>query len=221
MGVFIHQIIKRHSVVHLASTIPFQLWLLNAAAVLLIPDRLLFPQFGRPLGFIAERLSLTAGLMMCTILAAAPTARLARVVLLSAAVLFFGLLYTDDRELNHMEDRLDAAVSRLPPGQRVISSLADQSLRSLCFHHDLDRACIGHCFSYANYEPSSRQFRVRARPGNSVVLAAYADVDAAVGGRYIVQPRDLPLYLVYACGPDFRDVCTRPLQAGETTGTPK
>ena len=43
---------------HLFSTIPFQLWLLNAAAVLLIPDRVLFPRFARPLGYIGERLSL-------------------------------------------------------------------------------------------------------------------------------------------------------------------
>jgi len=28
--------------------------------------------------------------------------------------------------------------------------------------HSVDRACIGHCFSYSNYEPSSGQFRVRA-----------------------------------------------------------
>ena len=29
--------------------------------------------------------------------------------------------------------------------------------------HVIDRACIGHCFSYANYEPATAQFRVRVR----------------------------------------------------------
>jgi hypothetical protein len=213
-----HSLIKRLGIAHLASRIPFQLWLLNAAAVVLIPDRLLFPQYARPLGFIASRLSLAAGLTLGAVLAAAPTTRLVRIALVSVAALFFGLLYTDHRELNTMEDKLDIAVTRLPPGQRVISPPPSQSLRSLCFHHDLDRACIGHCFSYANYEPASRQFRIRAWPRNGMVLDDYADVDAVAGGRYVVQPRDLPVYLVYPCGLDFQDVCSRPLQAGETGG---
>jgi hypothetical protein len=220
-AVLFHHLIKRQGIPDLVSSIPFQLWLLNAAAVVLIPDRLLFPQFGRPLGFIAERLSLTAGLMICTVLAAAPSLRLARVGLVAVAVLFFGLLYTDDRELNHKEDQLDAALSGLPSGQRVIGSLPDQSLRALCFHHDLDRACIGQCFSYANYEPSSRQFRIRARPENGIVLTDYADVDQVARGTYIVLPRDLPLYLVYPCGMNSNDVCSRPLRVGETSGTSK
>jgi hypothetical protein len=214
----LHTLIKRQGMAHLLATVPFQLWLLNAAAVVLVPDRVLFPQFAQPLGYIAERLSLAAGLMMCAVVAAAPTTRLLRVALVSVAVLFFGLLYTDNRELNQLENRLDAAVTGLPPAQRVISSLRSQSLRSLCFHHDLDRACIGHCFSYANYEPSSRQFRIRALPGNQIVFNDYADVDAVAAGTYTVQPRDLPLYLVYPCGPDLRNVCTRPLQPGETSG---
>ncbi|MGA8214405.1 MAG: hypothetical protein WB799_12485 [Candidatus Sulfotelmatobacter sp.] len=216
----LHRLIKRLGMAHLVSTVPFQLWLLNAAAVFWIPDRILFPQFGRPLGYIAQRLSLATALMMCAVLAAAPTTRLIRVALLSVAVLFFALLYTDHRDLNRMEDRLDIAVARLSPGQRVISSLPDQSLRSLCLYHDLDRACIGHCFSYANYEPSSLQFRIHARPGNGIVLNDYTDVDAVAGGRYIVQPRDLPVYLVYPCGLQFKEVCSRPLHVGETSRQP-
>jgi len=211
-------LIKRLGVKRLFSTVPFQLWLLNAAAMVLLPDRLLFPQFGRPLGYIAERLSLAAGVMMCAVLAAVPLTRPARIALLSVTILFFGLLYADDMRLNHKEDRLDAAVSALPSRQRVINFLPDQSLHSLCFHHDLDRACIGHCFSYANYEPSSGQFRIRAGPGNGIVLDDYGDVDAVAGGRYTVQQRDLPVYLVYPCGPDLREVCTRPLQVDEITG---
>jgi len=215
-----HALIKRPGMAPLILTIPFQLWLLNAAAVLLMPDRLLFPQFGRPLGYIAQRLSLAAGLMLCAVLASAPTHKLAKVALVSVTVLFFGLLYTDQRELNSLEDKLDIAVSRLARGQRVISFLPSQSLGSLCWHHDLDRACIGRCFSYANYEPSSRQFRVRAQARNRIVLDDYDDVDAAAGGSYIVQPRDFPVYLFYLCGLDFREVCWHPLQVGETTGKP-
>jgi hypothetical protein len=218
--ILLRSLVKDVGLAHLISTLAFQLWLLNAAAVLLIPGRVLFPQFGLPFGFIAERLSLSAGLMMCAVVASARTTPPVRVALVSLALLFFGLLYTDDRELNQLDDRLDAAVVRLPSGQRVISSFPSKPLRSLCFQHELDRACIGHCFSYANYEPSSRQFRIRARPGNGIVLDDYTDVDAVAGGRYIIQPRDLPLHLVYLCGAQLQEVCSRPLRAGERSGQP-
>jgi hypothetical protein len=214
----LRRLVKRLGMAHLFLTIPFQLWLLNAAAVVLIPDQVMFPQFARPFGFITDRLSLGAALMMCAVLAAASSTRFEKVALAAVAVLFFGLLYADNRDLNQLEDRLDAVVRQLPPAQRVMSPLTSQSLRSLCIQHDLDRACIGHCFSYANYEPSSRQFRIRALPGNGIVLDDYADVDAVAGGRYVVQPRDLPVYLFYPCGLGFRDVCSRLLQMGERSG---
>ncbi|MGA8617869.1 MAG: hypothetical protein WB660_05035 [Candidatus Sulfotelmatobacter sp.] len=213
--ILLRKLIKRVGLLDLMLAIPFQLWILNAAAVLLIPERILFPQFGLPFGFVTDRLSLATAMMMCAVLAAAPITRFEKLVLAAVAVLFFGLVYADNRELNRLEDRLDAAVAQLPPAQRVISSLPSQSLYSLCFQHNLDRACIGHCFSYANYEPSSRQFRIHARPGNGIVLDNYADVDSVANGTYVVQPRDLPLYLVYLCGQDSRDVCSRPLHAGE------
>jgi hypothetical protein len=115
-----------------------------------------------------------------------------------------------------MEDRLDAAVRALPQGQRVVGILPDQSLYSLCFHHDLDRACIGRCLSYANYEASSRQFRIRAAPDNGIVLDELADVDAVGGGTYVVQSRDLPIYVVYTCDSGLTEICSRQLQLGET-----
>jgi hypothetical protein len=219
--ILLRNLIKSFGMAHLISSVAFQLWLLSAAAVVLIPGRVFFPQFALPFGYISERLSLIAGLMLCAVLASADTSPLVRVSLVSVAVLFFGLLYSDNRELNRLEDRLDAAIVRLPPEQRVISSFPSKPLRSLCFQHDLDRACLGHCFSYANYEPSSRQFRIHASPGNGIVLDDYIDVDAVAGGRYVVQPGDVPLYLVYLCGADLRDVCARPLQVGETNEKPK
>jgi len=216
----LRRLVHRTGFADLFSAIPFQLWLLNAAAVVLIPDMLRLPGFDRPFGYITDRLSFAAALMMCAVIAAAPTTRLIRVALTLVAMLFFGLLYLDNRELNQMEDRLDAVVAGLPPGRRVVSSLPSQSLGSLCFQHDLDRACIGHCFSYANYEPSSRQFRIHARPGNGIVLDNYSDVDAVADASYVVQPRDLPVSLVYLCGSRPTHVCSRPLRAGDAIGKP-
>lgn len=216
----LHNLIKRQGLANLVSSIPFQLCLLNAAAVVLIPDAILFPHFARPLSFIAQRLSLGAGLTMIATVAQVSPTRLVKVALTATMLLFFGFFLTDERQLNHREDQLDAALRALPPNQRVVASLPDQSLRSLCVHHDLDRACIGRCFSYGNYEPSSLQFRIRAQPGNSIVLDNHVDVDAVSAGTYNVQSRDLPLYLVYPCGQHSGEICTRSLKAGESLRQP-
>jgi hypothetical protein len=169
-----------------------------------------------PFSFITQRLSLGAAVLTCAVLAAVPSGRSEKLALIAVALLFFCFLYSDHRELNRLEDHLDAAISQLTPGQRVINAPASNSLRSFCFHHDLDRACIGHCFSYANYEPSTRQFRIRAQPGNGIVMDNYADVAAVESGVYIVGARDLPLNLLYECGK--RSVCLSSLQAGDTAG---
>lgn len=53
--------------------------------------------------------------------------------------------------------------------------------------HVVDRACIGRCCSYANYEPSTGQFRVHAEAGNPIVMADYADVYSVEMGIYRVS----------------------------------
>ncbi|HXM67736.1 MAG TPA: hypothetical protein VN911_13455 [Candidatus Acidoferrum sp.] len=203
---------------HLLLSIPFQLWLLNAAAVVLIPNRILFPQFALPLGFIADRMSFCAALMMCAVVAVAPARRFEKAALALIAVLFFALLYNDTQKLNHIEDRIDLAVSNVPFGQRVISSITPWPLHMISVQHALDRACIGHCFSYANYEAASHQFRIRAEPGNGFMMDNYIDVRAVQSGEYSVQGRDLPVYILYECGHELIDVCSRALEAGEVVG---
>jgi hypothetical protein len=87
--------------------------------------------------------------------------------------------------------------------------------------HTVDRACIGYCFSYGNYEPSSLQFRVRARAGNPFVLANFNDASATERGEYVVQPKDLPVFQIYECDGDrTADLCMHLLVAGEKNGDP-
>ncbi len=210
---------KREGLANLVVSIPFQLWLLNAAAVCLIPDRIMFPQFGLPFGFITSRLALASALILCTVLARVTTGKMGNLGLVLVALWFFSLLYADDRRLNRLENSMTAIVRQLPSAQRAIALAPSQSLYSLCFQHQLDRVCIGHCLSYANYEPSSRQFRIRAQPENGIVLSNYADVDAIATGTYVVQARDLPLSLIHLCGAKSEEVCSRPLRAGEKVGS--
>jgi hypothetical protein len=209
-------LVKTEGIAAIFMTIPAQLWLLNAAAILLLPDAVMFPQFALPFSFIVQRLSLGAAVMLCAVLVSAPIGKFEKLALVLVAILFFALLYSDHRELNQLEDRIDAAISQLPHGQRVINTPSSNFLRSFSFHHDLDRACIDHCFSYANYEPSTLQFRIRAKPGNGIVMDNYADVAAVEAGSYVVRANDLPVYLLYECGAG--NVCVSSLQAGDTAG---
>lgn len=203
-----------------AGEIPLQLWLLNAVAVALVPNQILFPQFDRQFGYITTRLSLGAAILLCTALASAPVDKFTKFSLAITAIAFFVLLYRSEQSLNHLENRLDAAIGDMPAMQRVIAEIPIRSLRWLCFQQDLDRACIGRCFSYGNYEPSSGQFRVRALPNNGVVLSDHNDADAVRTGKYIVRASDLPLDLVFPCGAGYHDVCSRSLRAGQINGNP-
>jgi hypothetical protein len=199
-------------------TVPVQLWLLNAFGLLLIPNMVNFPNYGLPFTYITDRLSLAAGIMSCAVLGAARMRVHEKIALTALATVFFGVLFWDTQELNRFEDDIDTAVGRIPAGQRTVGSFPAWSARTMPLLHAVDRACIGRCFSYANYEPSSRQFRIRAQAENPFVLDDYADVNAVQVGKYVVKERDLPLYQVFLCGPTRREVCSHLLAAGQVTG---
>ena len=123
------------------------------------------------LAFIPQRMSLALGVCCCAAMASAPRPpKYARGFAVVVAILFFGLLYRDDAILNGYEDRMTAAVAHLK-GQRVVTGMADPALRVNVFTHMIDRACLGVCYSYGNYEPSTDQFRVRGAGGKSVCRA--------------------------------------------------
>ena len=108
------------------------------------------------------------------------------------------------------------AVAQLPPGQRVVSEVAAQESRIRSLDHVVDRVCLGRCFSYANYEPSTAQFRVRADHDNPFVVSNYSESYHIQTGGYVVKARDLPLYRIDLCAPTSRRICVSPLRAGAT-----
>lgn len=207
--------IKTYGWTKLLFAIPFELWVLNAAAVLLIPNDVLFPTYAVAFGYIANRLSLPAGIMVCALLAQVPLRTYEKAAMVAIAAAFCVMMYADTRELNRWEDSVDAQIAQLPSGQRVVSALPVLYAPVDPLWHMVDRACVGHCYSYGNYEPASRQFRVRAQEGNGIVFSKYADVYGLERAKYIVQARDLPLYLIYACHSTQWEACVRPLSAGE------
>jgi hypothetical protein len=85
--------------------------------------------------------------------------------------------------------------------------------------HIVDRACIDHCFSYADYEPASGQFRIRAAENNAMVTTSPDDSSLMGTGRYVVQPGDLPMAEICQCdAADQTKLCLRELKTGELNG---
>src|SRR5262249_54923866 len=133
---------------------------------------------------------------------------------------FFFLLYRDTAVLNDMERQAEALVRNLPYGRRVLTTIGPEpDSRILFINHIVDRACIGRCFSYANYEPSSGQFRIRVRAGRPVVTGSVHASAAMEAGNYVVRQEDLPMSEIYQCDTQNPTrLCIRDLAAGETNG---
>jgi len=195
-GLLFLNLIRRAGVREVVSGIPFQFCVLSAAGVFILPTTVLIPGFSHTLTFIAERMSLGVAICVCALLGGVRPRRIERYALLAVAVAFFGFLFHDERTLNSFEDQMQDTVAQLAPGQRVVSALTDPSLRINALGHMIDRVCVGRCFSYANYEPSTGQFRVRAVESNPYVAFTYQQSWELQVGTYVVRARDLPLYQV-------------------------
>jgi hypothetical protein len=180
------RLLRQSGVGSVLSSLPFQIGVLSAAGVLIVPTRLQIPGYNHALVYIAERMSLAVGICWCAVLAAAPMRAYHRCAMALVALVFFGFLYRDEGILNALEDRMT----------RVVSAINDPTLRIGALTHMIDRACLGRCYSYANYEPSTAQFRIRAAAGNPIVVSTYADSSRLQDGTYVVKPSDLPLYQV-------------------------
>lgn len=198
-----------------ALDIPFQICLVTSAAVLLIPSAVRLPGYNHALAFINGRMSLMVAVMACVLLAQSFPSNRDKTAIAILMGLFFSFLYVDTRSLNCIEDFMVASISRLPANARVISALCDLQTGVNPLGHVVDRACIGRCFSVANYEPSTAQFRIRALPGNSIVAWDYRDSEALQDGTYLLKASDEPMYQIYLRG---RYLDTRLLKPGDVTG---
>src|ERR1019366_7428167 len=117
-----------------------------------------------------------------------------------------------------VEAQLTQMISALPPGARVVAALQDSSsLRLNGLIHIGSAPCIGHCWDYGNYEPSTGQFRVRAPRSNCCVVDDMRLVNEIEFGKHIVTREEAPIYSV--CPSKDAGVAFefRRLEAGETT----
>jgi hypothetical protein len=211
---------RRHDAgVRQSSNLLLQLYFILQVLVLALPYGVLLPGYNAPLSFLPHRLTTLSAVLICCLLGLMQPRKWHLVTYAVAAAMFFSLLYRDTGIINSLEDQSERLVSTLPFGQRVVFTIKDRGLR-LFIEHFADRSCIQRCFSYGNYEPSTKQFRVRAAPGNGVVMTDFAQVTRMEDGEYEVSTNDPPMFEIFQCGPKGRELCGRSLVAGEKNTAP-
>lgn len=200
--------------------LPATLYLVSLVAVALMPENLRPSISAGWIGLLASRLTIITAIFGLCFLACLRPKKWSLLGFSALALVFFAFLHQDTSRLDRMEIEVDRLVQPLPFGTRVLSTIwARPDSRISFVAHFVDRACIGRCFSYANYEPSSGQFRIRARPGNPIVTASDDDSEDMQSGEYEVQDEDLPIMEIYQCDEkDLTRFCIRSLVPGEKNG---
>jgi hypothetical protein len=207
-------------------SIPFylslELYLLAFCVTSLLPQNLRGGPYSAWIGLLVSRLTIISVIFALCILSSLRPSKPAALATLACSLFFFTLLYRDTATLNRLESHAESLTAALPFGTLVIPTLASPPDSRIQFvHHIVDRACIGHCFTYSNYEPSSTQFHVRVSPGSPLITYRAADAQEMEAGNYIVRDSDPPFVDIYQCSPtDFTILCARTLTPGEKTGPP-
>lgn len=196
-------------------SIPLQFYVVLIFAAKLLPEGIRFAHQPVALAILTERLSSVTAVILCCILGVMVPRKWHLIAFGATAAVFFTFLFQDTGKIDRMEARLDKLVRTIPLNQRVMGTILPLDDSRILIQHMLDRACIGYCFSYGNYEAASQQFRVRANVGNRYLMTYFGDASDMEDGTYEVQAEDLPAFQVYQCSGDGTELCMAPLRAGQ------
>ncbi len=219
LAVIVNEATRRRATERMISPlVPAQLYGLVLLAILLLPETIVLPQYAAPAGFLHERLSCICAIFACCLLASLKPAKWQVAGFYAVAAFFFFYLYGDTATINRLEDRAERVTQSLPYGTRVLATIPPPDGSRILIFHIVDRACIGRCFSYGNYEPGSGQFRVRASPGNRIATTNVSASFAMQRGEYKVQPQDLPLFQILPCAERRTELCIHEGADGQLNG---
>jgi len=198
-------------------SLPLEWYAVAFCATALVPENLRPSPDAGWIGLLGSRLTTVSAIFGLCFLGLLKARKWQLAGFGACAAVFFVFLYQDTGWSNRLEANGEEMVGHLSPGTRVIVTLdAPKGSRIQFVHHAVERACIGHCFSYANYEPSSREFRVRVREGSPVVTSSTDTAEDMAAGEYDVDETDPPLKQIYQCdASDLTKLCIRDLAAGD------
>jgi hypothetical protein len=201
--------------------LPLELYAVAFVVTALLPENLQMSPESAWIGLLVTRLTVISAIFGLAVLAGLTPRKWHLAGFALIALAFFVFLNDDMIYFNEVESNVDLLLWNLPYGTRVIPTLAAQPTWRIQFAgHLVDRACVGHCFTYSNYEPSSRQFRVRAQAGSRIATDSYSDAVDMEGGTYEFQASDLPLVQVYQCDrSNLLKICLRELAVGDRAKT--
>ena len=197
--------------------LPFELYVIAFCGTALLPENLRPSADAGWIGVLGSRLTTVSAILGICVLVLLKPRKWHLAGFGACAGVFFAFLYQDTGWLNRLEANAEKLVAGLAPGARVVVTIdAPQNSRIQFIHHSVERACIGHCFSYANYEPASGEFRVRVHEGSPVVTSSTDTAEDMASGEYEVDETDLPLKQIYHCDTgDLTTLCMRDLKAGD------
>jgi hypothetical protein len=186
----------------------------------LLPEDLNLNQGTGWIGLIVSRLAIVTAIYTLGFLGSLTPQKWHLAALSACALLFFVFLYQDTSLVARLEANAEKLTHNLPFGTRVLKTVAAPGdWRAPFIYHSIDRACIGHCFAFSNYEGSTKQFRLRVREDSPVVVFDADDSESMESGEYEVQPEDLPLKQIDQCDPaDPAALCLRDLSPHELNG---
>jgi hypothetical protein len=198
----------------------FELYLVALCATSLVPENFRLSCYSGWIGLLGSRLTTISAILGLCFLGYLIPRKWHALGFAGCALVFFGFLYQDTGWINRLEASAESIVDPLPAGTRVIPTIwAPPGSRVSFVGHVVDRACIGHCFNFANYEAASGEFRVRVRPGSRVVTASPDDSEDMESGEYELGDDDLPMKGIYQCdATDLTKLCIRDLESGEKNG---
>src|ERR1700733_1081815 len=201
--------------------LPVELYLVAFFAVATFPENFRVSMYAAWIGLLVSRLTAICAIFGHMVLSRAALREWTIAGFIAIGSAYFLFLGIDTRALGDLEASAEAVVAKLPSETRIIPTLrADSDWRVEFVSHVVDRACIRHCFVYSNYEPPSKQFRIRVKPGATFIVTDSAeDADDMQGGGYEIDKRDLPVKQLYQCDPsDWTKLCVHDLAEGESTG---
>jgi hypothetical protein len=195
--------------------IPLQFYVILIFAAGLLPEGMRFPGEPVALAILTERLSSVTAVVLCCLLGVMIPRRWHVFAFGATAVMFFAFLYQDTARMNRMEAAVEKLVRTIPRDSRVLGTIQPFPESRILIQHMLDRACIGYCFSYGNYEAASQQFLVRANEGNPYLTTYFGDTSDMEDGSYEVPEEILPAWQVYQCDESGENLCIAAVRAGQ------
>jgi len=185
----------------------------------LLPENLRPDQSAGWIGLLVTRLTLVSAIFIFCWLGTLRPRKWHFFALAMCAAVYFTMVYRDTRLVGRMEENAEKITRELPGGTRVLATIFEPLDYRMVTLHVVDRACVGHCFLYSNYEAATKQFRLRVSEGSRVAVSSADDSEDMQFGSYDVEDEDLPLKEIYQCDAgDWTTLCIRDLKAGEKNG---